>query len=326
LRYEPVDLAFTDLITPAISLIGGNQASLRWRQNFDFSLVSNPDDPFGDITIEAGQVALSTDNGATWKDIYAINEESSFGDWEEVVVDISRYVGQVVRIRFNYQLFSFNTSPKLGWLIDDVSVEFNRLGASILMVSNNLAQARFTITGPTNLAASGRLVTTNVPPGQYVITWAPVPYYLTPPPQTNIVTTNTSLMFSGAYTFPDANSNGISDLWETQFFGSAAPGHTADTDSDHDGASDIAEFLVGTNPTDTGSALRLKGPLPQANRTVRFEWPTVQGRDYVLEVGNDLRTWQLVSASLHGDGQTLSVILSALDPRLDYFFRVRVTP
>jgi hypothetical protein len=52
----------------------------------------------------------------------------------------------------------------------------------------------------------------------------------------------------------------------------------------------------------------------------------VQGRDYVLEVGNDLRTWQPVSASLHGDGQTLSVILSALDPRLDYFFRVRVTP
>lgn len=327
LRFEPVDLAFTDLISPAISLVGGNRATLRWWQYFDFSsLGGDPDDPFGDIHIELGQVALTTDDGATWKDLYALNEESSFGDWEEVEVDLTRFVGQVVRLRFNYQLFSFSTVPRLGWFIDDVSVEFNRVAESQIVISNNLAQAAVTLSGPTNLTMSGLTITTNVPPGDYTITWAPVPYYVTPPPQTGTLASNAVLTFAGTYTFPDTNGNGLSDLWEAAFFGGVAPQHPATLDTDGDGASDGQEFLVGTNPVDPGSRLALTGPVEQANRTTRFEWPTTPGREYVLEVSHDLHTWQAVSDRVRGDGQVRTVTLSALDPRLQYFFRVRVTP
>ncbi|MBI2925853.1 MAG: S8 family serine peptidase [Verrucomicrobia bacterium] len=328
LRYEPVDLAFTDLVTPAISLVGGNQARLRWWQYYDFSSLGGggEDDPFGDISIQLGQVALSTDNGATWKDIYALGEETSFGEWEEVEADLSRYVGSVVRIRFNYQLFSFSTVPRIGWFIDDVSVDYNPVAQTLITVSNNLAQAKFTLSGPTNVVASGLVVSTNVPAGDYTITWSPVASYVTPPPQSGTLTSNAPLVFTGTYTFPDANANGISDLWETQHFGSAAPDHTADLDSDGDGASDLQEFLAGTNPKNANSALRLDGPTEQPNRTTLFEWPSTRDRDYVLEVSHDLRDWRPVSDTLRGDGTRLSVTLSALDPRLEYFFRVRVTP
>lgn len=328
LRHEPVDLALTDLITPAISLVGGSQARLRWWQYYDFSSLNGggEDDPFGDIHIELGQVALSTDNGATWRDLHALREESSFGGWEQVEVDLSRFLGNVVRIRFNYQLFSFSTVPRVGWFIDDVSVDFNPVAQAVVTVSNNLAQARFTLSGPTNVVASGLTLSTNVPPGDYTITWSPVAFYLTPPPQRGTLTSNAPLVFTGTYSFPDLNANGMSDLWETQFFGSAAPDHAPELDSDGDGASDLQEFLVGTNPRNAASVLRLAGPHQRPNRTTRFEWPSTRDRDYVLEVSHDLLTWRPVSDTLRGDGSRLTVTLSALDPRLHYFFRVRVTP
>ncbi len=325
---NPVDLAFTDRITPAISLVGGNQATLRWFQFYDFSSLGGggEDDPFGDIHIEAGQVALSTDNGATWKDIAALSEESSLGEWEPVEVNISKYAGKVVRIRFNYQLFSFSTVPRTGWFIDDVSLDFNRVAETVVTVSNNLTQAQFTLTGPTNVIGAGLVLTTNVPPGEYRATWSPVAYYVTPPPQTGTLIASEPLVFTGAYTFPDANNNGISDLWENKFFGGVEPNHSADLDSDGDGGSDRQEFLVGTSPRDPTSALMLSGPVRQPNRTTRFEWPSEPGREYVLEVSHDLLTWQRVSDPFYGNGQMLTVTLSVLDPRLVYFFRVRVTP
>ena len=42
----------------------------------------------------AAQVALSTDNGATWKDLYTVDGEVS-ADWEEVEVDLTKYLGSV---------------------------------------------------------------------------------------------------------------------------------------------------------------------------------------------------------------------------------------
>ncbi|HOW66207.1 MAG TPA: S8 family serine peptidase [Verrucomicrobiota bacterium] len=327
LRNEPVDLAFSDLITPAISLVGGQQAVLRWWQFYDFSTASSdPDDEFGDISIEMGQVAVSTDNGATWKDIYAIQEESSFGEWELIEIDLSKFVGQVIRVRFNYQLFSFIANAKTGWMIDDLSLEMGVLAQSVIHVSNNLAKAEFTLTGPVQLTASGRQVSTNVPPGEYTISWSPVPYYTTPPPQTGMLTTNAALSFTGLYTFPDFNTNSLSDLWETQYFGSVNPGHPASWDSDRDGATDGQEFLAGTSPADAASVLELRGPFVQPNGTTRFEWTSSIGCEYALEVSHDLDTWQSVSETSRGNGQVLAVTLPVLDPRLSYFFRIRVTP
>jgi hypothetical protein len=325
---DNVDYSYTDLITPAIGLSGGSRATLRYWQYYDFNTPdSSEDDPFADIVMEAAQVALSTDNGSTWKDLATPDALSSDG-WEEVTVDIGKYAGQLVRFRFNYQLFTFTSSPRMGWMLDDISVDMSGAAAgSEVRVTNNLSMASFVLQGPGGLqiAGFGLDFRTNAPPGIYTATWQAVPYYIAPAPQTNTLATNALLVFQGAYTFPDANANGISDLWEQHFFGPVAV-HPPGTDSDGDGATDLQEFLAGTDPTNPASALRLSEPQLQTNRTVRFEWPSASGRVYQLQVSNDLALWQTVADAQRGTGETLSVTLSALDPRLTYYFRVRVTP
>lgn len=328
LKGDAVDFASTDLISPAVSLIGGNHATLKFWHNYDFQDVGTggeDDGGFGDIHIEAAQIALSTNNGGTWNDIYSNQDETSLG-WEEIRVDISKYVGQVVRFRFNYQMFSFNTADRLGWLIDDVAVEMNAVAETVIRVTNNLAGARFVISGSNNVAGEGREFRTNVATGPYVIAWLPVPYYVTPPSQTNVLTTNGPLVFVGTYTFPDANQNGISDLWEQQYFGRVDAIHPATTDTDGDGATDFGEFLAGTDPVRPESVLNIIGPLVQPNRTVHFEWWGVVGKEYRLEISNDLEHWVTGSDAIRGRGDTAVVSLPTLDVRLVYYFRLRVTP
>ena len=330
LNGDSVDFSDTDLISPAITLIGGNQATLRFWQKYDFSgnSAGAVDDGFGDLLIEAGQVALTTDNGGTWNDIYTVASDASDG-WEEVEVDLSHYVGHVVRLRFNYQLFSFNAVTRPGWMLDDFTVTLHTVASTVLVVSNNLAQATFTLAGPTNsvINGAGPVFRTNAPSGQYVATWQPVPYYVTPLAQTNTLGDSTNdLVFTGIYTFPDANHNGISDLWEQQFLGAVTPGYTGQSDRDGDGASDFSEWLAGTDPGSAASVLRLSPPAVQPNGTVLFVWPTVVGHSYRLEVSTDLDSWVGVTTATRAEGGPMTATLPALDPLLPYFFRVIVAP
>lgn len=328
LKGDATDFAFSDLVTPAISLAGGNFATLRFWHNFDFS-DSGPDDDGdffggGDL-VQMGQLSVSTNNGASWSLIYTPEVEATDG-WEPVEVDISRYVGATVRFQFNYQLFSFNTTDRLGWLIDDISVDLNVLTSSRVVVSNNLAQATFLLSSATTAAGgNGRVWSTNVPPGDYVLRWLDVPFYQTPPPQTNQLGATNELVFIGNYQLTDANSNGISDAWEVKYFGGLSP-LPASADHDGDGVSDLREFYAGTNPTNAVSALRLSLPEEQPNRTVKLSWPSQPGREYVLEGSQDLRAWTRYSDPMTGIGGTMSVTLPALDPRIPYFFRVSVRP
>lgn len=326
LKGDDIDFGISDLISPAIYLGGGNRATLRFWQYYDFSVAGgSEEDPFGDFVLEAAQVALSTDNGATWKDLYFVDGEVS-ADWEEVEVDLTKYLGSVVRLRFNYQLFAFNPSPRLGWLLDDIAIEMNSVPESALSVSNNLMQASFVLTGPATVTGEGMTLRTNVPPGEYVITWQPVPHYTTPAPQTNVLSIGTPLTFTGRYTFADANANAISDAWETQHFGTVTPGYTGQADADGDGVSDAVEWQTGTNPVEATSRLVLEEPTQLLDGRLRFEWNTATGREYAFETSNDLETWLPAAARVRATGAPLSVTLPALDPRLPFFFRVLVTP
>lgn len=324
LRGDFVDFAITDLISPAISLQGGNRATLRFRQNYNFGSFGSGDF-LDDFTIELGQVAISANNGATWTVIYAPIDESSEG-WEQVEVDITRYLGEVVRFRFNYQMFSFSVTDRLGWLIDDVEVDINVVPETRLVVSNNLSQASFQLEGPASFSGAGMLLSTNLPPGEYTVTWNPVPDYLTPAPQSGQLGLSTNaLVFEGLYTFPDTNNNGISDLWEERFFGNLDP-RPPDHDFDQDGATDLEEFLAGTDPTDPESLFTMGLPEEQPNRTVQITWATQSGRQYTLEGSTEWGVWVPFTDPARGTGEPMTATLPALDRRLTYLFRVRVEP
>jgi subtilisin family serine protease len=79
----------------------------------------------------------------------------------------------------------------------------------------------------------------------------------------------------------DTDGNGLPDWWEQQFFGHLT-GTDPNADPDHDGASNLAEFLAGTDPTNFNSALRLTALRSGGTNGVVLEWPSVMGRYYRL--------------------------------------------
>ena len=91
------------------------------------------------------------------------------------------------------------------------------------------------------------------PPANTSLQFGDVPYYQTPAAQTNTLAAGGTVNFTGNYTFLDANHNGISDAWEMDYFGSVATNRTQLTDTDHDGMTDYAEFIAGTDPIDPAS-------------------------------------------------------------------------
>jgi uncharacterized protein (TIGR03437 family) len=70
-----------------------------------------------------------------------------------------------------------------------------------ISVTTNLSAALFTITGAAGFSGSGTWwAQANCPPGTYTVTFAAVPGYVTPAPQTQTLTAGGSLSFSVAYT------------------------------------------------------------------------------------------------------------------------------
>ena len=108
----------SDLVSPSILLpdIAANEEiQLRFQHWFSFG------------NNNQGRVQIQTETSpGIWSNISVINTElfnddNPTGDWEEAMIDISRYKGQKVRLRF--VLFpSGSGSTDAGWYIDDLSI------------------------------------------------------------------------------------------------------------------------------------------------------------------------------------------------------------
>jgi hypothetical protein len=270
-------------------------------------------------------VYVTTNNGALWMPVMEYGEAS--GGWIQEELDLTPYLGKVVRVGWGYALFSFGAVAHPGWLVDDVSITVASVERGTILVTNNLAQASFHLSGPLTAGGFGWLATfPNAPPGQYVVQYDPVSYYLTPSSQTNVLTGTDTVTFKGEYSFADINSNGISDAWEVAFFGVVSPNHPPDLDTDDDGQSDYAEFVAGTNPADAASALTIAMPELRPNRTVYLEWPSARGHAYRLELSTNLDNWLPASAWIVATNTNSSVTLPPLRESPAFHFRVEVRP
>jgi len=87
----------------------------------------------------------------------------------------------------------------------------------------------------------------------------------------------------------DSDGDGISDAWERLQFGNLTSAHSA-TDADRDGATDLGEYLAGTEPDDSDSRLRIvSNSFDTANRTAFLTFTTAPNRLYLIQQGNDLQ-------------------------------------
>ena len=123
----------------------------------------------------------------------------------------------------------------------------------------------------------------------------------------------------------DTDANGLPDWWELQYFGHLT-GTNPNADPDHDGMSNLAEWLSGTNPTNASSALRLTAiPTNNPNAFV-VKWPSVAGKYYWLERATNLLTGfnSMVQTNIAATAPTNTVTDSAVLPGKARFYRVGV--
>jgi hypothetical protein len=89
----------------------------------------------------------------------------------------------------------------------------------------------------------------------------------------------------------DSDADGIPDWWELAYFGhatgQAADASRAGDDADGDGASNLAEYLAGTNPLDANSVFKFTGAV-QASNEVQLLWATRTNKSYQLQQTEEL--------------------------------------
>lgn len=127
-----------------------------------------------------------------------------------------------------------------------------------------------------------------------------------------------------------ADANELPDWWEQIHYG-APTGTNPNTDSDHDGMTQIQEFLAGTSPVSPLSRLQvtsMAGPSGAANPTLT--WTCVPGKTYrVLHSGN-LGSWSSSLPNSLITAQAGQTSLSYTDPTATgvakRFYRVEVVP
>lgn len=302
------------LISPGIFLTGGNKATLRFWQNYDFTTQ-------GDFDIQLAAVEIITNVATSPIVLYQFGEEFS-GGWEEMELDLTPYMGNVVYIVWYHFLFSFDAPPRLGWLVDDVSITTSTIAPGTIQITNNLWQSVFALAGPSGRTASGRsLLITNAAPGTYTIQYGDVPYYITPASQTNTLAAGGSITFVGNYTFTDANTNGIPDAYELEKFGVLDFTRHQDTDTDQDGLSDWAEFIAGTDPVNPPPPFRLTAR-PSGLNLIQLSWPSVPNHTYRVHASSNAVVWLPVSDWLAATGTNTTYTLATSTNGTTRFFRV----
>lgn len=122
--------------------------------------------------------------------------------------------------------------------------------------------------------------------------------------------------------------DGIPDEWRLRHFqtdslaGNFLSAATADADGD--GFLNWQEFLAGTDPNESKSALRMRSDhVPGSG--IKLRWPTVAGKNYVIEYTQSLSGggWTALSTQVAGTGLDLEITV-ATSGRAPRYYRVRL--
>ncbi len=137
---------------------------------------------------------------------------------------------------------------------------------------------------------------------------------------------------TGLITLSDRSSSSfndaIPDSWRLRYFGTVSNLLSqAAADADGDGANNWQEYVAGTDPLDASSCLRLSwASASQPGRARVLRWPTVAGKQYILEASPDLYTPDWIPVSTNSGSGTPIEFQAGPGASSALFYRVRVAP
>ena len=127
-------------------------------------------------------------------------------------------------------------------------------------------------------------------------------------------------------THPDNNNDGLTDDWQMFYFMSAeSPNAAPDVDYDLDGATNLDEYLAGTDPTDPDSALRITSfDVVSADQTFQLVFPSVAQHYYQVQRTASLKDpeWKGFTNAVFGTGASLPLTGPIATNSPSMFYRV----
>lgn len=125
---------------------------------------------------------------------------------------------------------------------------------------------------------------------------------------------------------PDTDGDQMDDDWEMVFFRTLFRNGLRDLDGD--GATDLAEFRAGTDPTDQGSIFRVFTITSLNGANTRLVWSAFPGRSYRAQYKDGIgdSAWIDLPKVITPIGTTASTTDESPGPHTQRFYRVMVLP
>ena len=160
------------LTSPAINLTSAADAIVEWDQFFEgqgFGSNALPVDDFsGFLSRDSGRLLVSSDGGTTWQTASTLSHNSN-GTFAHTRVNLRRFVGNTVQLRFEFDTFDSLDNAHEGWFIDDIVVSADSSTDEITVTPSSLSFIAFSGTAAPSQSAT---LTTGGDPG---LNWSASP-------------------------------------------------------------------------------------------------------------------------------------------------------
>jgi len=243
-------------------------------------------------------IALVTGSGSIWSNSALVIGSSGGGNSLEIK-DGAQVINDMCRVGVYSNSNSVRVASGGAWQNNVLSVGYQGSANSLVVSSGMVLAANLTIgfasTTCDNLVQldSGSIVVTNatgdavfeVRNGKLILNGGTlqVDRFVMTNDCAQFVRTGGTFLYGSAVLDPtrDDDGDGMPNGWE-QSYGLDPLNADADSDADGDGQSNLAEFLAGTDPTNSASVFRITEIWPDDD-DMFLTWTAVGGKRYVLQ-------------------------------------------